>query len=64
MLQLREPGLLGCALSGAGPSVLVFYERGSEAVTKSFEDLFARYGAGSKTYFTDIQRSGYVLDEA
>jgi homoserine kinase len=64
MLQLREPGLLGCALSGAGPSVLVFYEKGSEAVTKCFEDLFAKYGAGSKTYFTDIQRSGYVLQEA
>lgn len=64
MLELQEPGLLGCALSGAGPSVLVFYERGSESVTKSFEGLFARYGASSKTYFTDIQRSGYILENA
>jgi homoserine kinase len=55
---------LGCALSGAGPSVLVFYEHGSQVVTKAFEDLFAKYGASSKTYFTDIQRSGYVLEEA
>ena len=64
MLLLRQPGLLGCALSGAGPSVLVFFERGSEVVTRSFEEVFARYGTGSKTYFTDIQRSGYILDEA
>jgi homoserine kinase len=63
MLELQEPGLLGCALSGAGPSVLVFYERGSEGVTRAFEELFARHGAGSKTYFTDIQRSGYILEE-
>lgn len=63
MLELQKPGLLGCALSGAGPSVLVFYERGSENVTALFEDLFARYGATSTTYFTDIQRSGYILEE-
>ncbi len=25
ILRLRAPGLLGCALSGAGPSILVFY---------------------------------------
>jgi homoserine kinase len=63
MLQLREPGLLGCALSGAGPSVIVFYEGGSETVTRFFEELFARHGVASKTYFTDIQRSGYTLEE-
>jgi homoserine kinase len=64
MLQLQQPGLLGCALSGAGPSVLIFYERGSESVTRSFEELFAKYGATSKTYYTDIQRTGYILEEA
>ena len=32
IVKLRAPGLLGCALSGAGPSVLVFYERGYEPV--------------------------------
>ena len=30
ILKLRAPGLLGCALSGAGPSILVFFERGYE----------------------------------
>lgn len=62
MLALREAGLLGCALSGAGPSVLVFYKRGSEHVTERFERLFARHGASATTYFTEIQRTGYSLE--
>lgn len=62
MLLLQKPGLLGSALSGAGPSVLVFFEQGSGGVTQFFEELFAEYGAGSKTYFIDIQRSGYTLE--
>lgn len=62
MLQLREPGLLGCALSGAGPSVLVFYQRGYESVTAHFEQLFSSHGHSAKTYFTDIQRAGYTLE--
>jgi homoserine kinase len=62
MLALRQPGLLGCALSGAGPSVLVFYERGSEHVTRGFEGLFAERGSPAKTYFAEIQRSGFVLE--
>ncbi len=62
MLSLREPGLLGCALSGAGPSVLVFYERGQESVTRNFERLFAEKGSPARTYFTEIQRTGYVLE--
>lgn len=62
MLALQESGLLGCALSGAGPSVLVFYQKGSEQVTKAFEDIFAEYGATARTYFTEIQRSGFHLE--
>jgi homoserine kinase len=62
MLALRRPGLLGCALSGAGPSVLVFYERGYEDVTQGFEELFTKYGSTATTYFAEIQRSGFVLE--
>ena len=61
MLKLREPGLFGCALSGAGPSVLVFLERGREDVTRLFEDIFRKHGHQAKTYFTEIQRSGFQL---
>ena len=63
MLQLREPGLLGCALSGAGPSVLVFYERGRESVVEHFEALFLQHGNRARTYFTDIQRCGYSIEQ-
>jgi homoserine kinase len=62
MMALREPGLLGCALSGAGPSVLVFYERGAQCVTRSFECLFEKYGSSAVTHFTEIQRTGYVIE--
>jgi homoserine kinase len=63
MLNLRAPGLFGCALSGAGPSVLVFLERGREEVTKLFEETFRKHGHQSKTYFTEIQRSGFQLTQ-
>ena len=62
MMDLRAPGLLGCALSGAGPSVLVFYERGAEHVTQRFEAAFAQHGKSSLTYFVEIQRTGYQLE--
>ena len=39
-VKLRAPGLLGCALSGAGPSILVFYEtRPRERVRPGAADL-------------------------
>ena len=63
MLNLRAPGLFGCALSGAGPSVLVFLERGREEVTRLFEETFLKHGHESKTYFTEIQRSGFQLTQ-
>jgi homoserine kinase len=62
MLELRAPGLLGCSLSGAGPSVLVFFKRGHEEVTRSFEDIFERHGHQARTYLTEIQRKGFVLE--
>ncbi len=49
MVKLRAPGLLGCALSGAGPSILVFYERGSEQVCDLVRQIFALHGHKSET---------------
>ncbi|MFZ0591270.1 MAG: homoserine kinase [Bryobacteraceae bacterium] len=63
MLALRAPGLLGCSLSGAGPSVLVFFERGQEYITNLFTEVFERHGHKAITYFTDIQRHGFVLEK-
>jgi homoserine kinase len=62
MLALHAPGLLGCSLSGAGPSVLVFFKRGHEEVTRIFESIFEKHGHGARTYLTEIQRNGFLLE--
>jgi homoserine kinase len=61
MVKLRAPGLLGCALSGAGPSILVFYERGSEQVCDLVRQIFALHGHSSETLCMPIARDGYQL---
>lgn len=44
-LALRHPALIGVCLSGSGPSVVAFAERGGEpAVLELLEDLYARLG--------------------
>lgn len=61
MVKLRAPGLLGCALSGAGPSILVFYERGSEEVCDLIRQIFALHGHKSETLCVPIAHNGYEL---
>ena len=61
MVKLRAPGLLGCALSGAGPSILVFYERGSEQVCDLVRQIFALHGHHSETLCVPVARDGYEL---
>jgi len=61
MLRYHRPGLLGCALSGAGPSVLVFYERGSEAVCEDMRDIFRKHGHQSEILWANIPDHGYDL---
>ena len=61
ILKLRAPGLLGCALSGAGPSVLVFYEKGYEAVCDLVKQIFASRGKQSEVLWPAIAREGYEL---
>jgi homoserine kinase len=64
ILGLRAPGLLGCALSGAGPSILVFYERGYEDVCGLVRQIFRLAGHDSETLFTEIAGTGFeVLEE-
>lgn len=59
ILRLRAPGLLGCALSGAGPSILVFYERGCEQVCDLVRQIFAHHGHETETVPARIARDGY-----
>ncbi len=48
-LQLELPGLLGLALSGAGPSVLGFVESNADAIASAMQDIFARHKIPSTT---------------
>jgi homoserine kinase len=61
IVNLRAPGLLGCALSGAGPSILVFYEKGHEQVCHLVQQIFAIHGHRSETLWVQIARGGYEL---
>jgi len=61
IVKLRAPGLLGCALSGAGPSILVFYERGYEQVCHLIQQVFAIRGHGSETLWVQVAEKGYEL---
>ena len=63
ILKLRAPGLLGCALSGAGPSVLVFYERGHETVCDLVRQVFQLNGHQSEVLHTRIAERGFELAE-
>jgi homoserine kinase len=65
ILKLRAPGLLGCALSGAGPSILVFYERGYEAVCDLVRQIFQLHGHAAEVLLTHIAEYGFESrDEA
>ncbi len=62
--RLRAPGLLGCALSGAGPSILVFHERGYEEVCERVRQVFAAHGKASEIACCRVAPSGYLLSDA
>jgi homoserine kinase len=59
--KLRAQGLLGCALSGAGPSILVFYERSHENVCELVRDVFLKHGHASEIVWAQIEKTGYEL---
>jgi homoserine kinase len=60
--KLRAQGLLGCALSGAGPSILVFHERGHEEVCELVRGVFRAHGHASEIVCRGIAHYGYQLD--
>jgi len=63
ILKLRAPGLLGCALSGAGPSIIVFYERGCEQVCDLVRQVLALHGHNSEALLAQIAENGFTLAE-
>ena len=63
ILRLRAPGLLGSTLSGAGPSILVFYERGYESVTDLIRQIFEHHGHAAEVLRAGIADHGYELKQ-
>ncbi|MEZ5403013.1 MAG: homoserine kinase [Bryobacteraceae bacterium] len=63
ILRLRAPGLLGCTLSGAGPSVLVFHEKGHEEVCDLVRQIFEHHGRRSEVLKAAICTAGYTIEE-
>lgn len=59
--RLRAPGLLGCALSGAGPSILVFHQRGHEQVCELVRDVFRTCGRSSEVVCCGVAAEGYEV---
>ncbi len=63
ILRLRAPGLLGCVLSGAGPSILAFYETGCESVSDLIRQIFRIHGRGSEVFPTRIDPLGLQVSD-
>jgi homoserine kinase len=64
ILRLRAPGLLGCVLSGAGPSILVFFERGYDSVCELVRQIFSLHGHDSEILHCEIPEHGFELKSA
>ena len=61
ILKLRARGLLGCALSGAGPGILVFYDEGSEAVLDMVRAEFDKVGKPSEIVARGVSEKGLEI---
>lgn len=60
-LALRAAGLVGCVLSGAGPSVLVFFERGTERVCDLVKTALGPRCCGAKVLAPGVAIEGYGI---
>ncbi len=61
ILRLRRDGLLGCALSGAGPAVLVLYDTGREDAVHAVAQKFEGAGCRAEAMFPHLDRTGLVV---
>lgn len=59
ILALRAPGLLGCVLSGAGPSVLVFFEAGCSPCCELVRHTFLAHGPKAEVLLMPVAEGGY-----
>jgi homoserine kinase len=63
MLALRAPGLLGCCLSGAGPSVLVLSHNDNGSAAQEVVRVFAKHGHKAEVIAAGVDRTGIVIEE-
>lgn len=61
ILALRAEGLLGCAISGAGPSILVIHESNHAEVCKLVEAIFHEQGHQTAVFHAGIDEDGLLL---
>ena len=60
-ITMRTPIRRCLVCSGAGPSILVFYERGHETVCELVQRVFAAHGRESEVMHTGLAACGYEL---
>lgn len=61
ILALRAKGLLGCAISGAGPSILVIHESDHAEVCDLVEAVFHEQGHRTTVFHAGIDEDGLLL---
>jgi homoserine kinase len=61
ILALRADGLLGCAISGAGPSILVIHESNHAEVCELVQAVFRTHSHETTVFHAGIDEDGLVL---
>ncbi len=61
ILALRATGLLGCAISGAGPSILVIHESQHAEVCDLVRAVFRKHGHQTSVFHAGIDEEGLLL---
>jgi homoserine kinase len=62
-LKLQIPGLVGIALSGAGPSVIGFVESNADTVAKEIQAIFTRHKIDSSVLVLGLTNAGASVRE-
>jgi homoserine kinase len=60
MIALEGDGILGIALSGAGPSVIALVNKARTDTGKRMAEIFSRHGVASRTYDLAIAEAGLL----
>jgi homoserine kinase len=65
VLKLNAPGLLGIALSGAGPTVFALaVPEHAEDAGRAIADIFRKHGVQAAPYLVNIDNEGRLIEQA